>query len=219
MKAQRSLLSVILAVAACFLAPVVQAADVKGRVVTPAGEPVAQAIVFVKEGSLPPPEGDRPIAIMDQIDKEFVPHVLPIVVGTPVRFPNHDQIHHHVYSFSRLKSFDLPLYRDEEPPPVVFDRTGAIRIGCNIHDWMSGVILVLPTRYFATSDVTGTFVLRDLPPGSHTLLVWHERSGLKVDETAQLVEVGSTAPPELSFTLPLQDVHERARENGAREYR
>jgi plastocyanin len=219
MKVARSLLSLILAAAACLLAPAVHAADVKGRVVTPAGEPVEQAIVFLKEGSLPPPEGDRPAAIMDQIDKEFVPHVLPIVVGTPVRFPNHDQIHHHVYSFSRLKSFDLPLYRDEEPPPVVFDRIGAIRIGCNIHDWMSGVILVLPTKYFATSDSTGAFVLRDLPPGSHTLLVWHERSGLKVEETAQLVEVGSTALPELRFTLPLQDVRERPRENGAREYR
>ena len=215
----KAYLSLLLAAAACLLGSTTWAADVKGRVVTPAGEPIAQAIVFVKEGSVPAPTGDLAPAIMDQIDKQFVPHVLPIVVGTPVRFPNHDQIHHHVYSFSRLKSFDLPLYRDEEPPPVVFDRTGVIRVGCNIHDWMSGVILVLPSKYFATTDSSGAFTLQDVPPGTHALVVWHERSERKVDETAQTVEVNSAPVPELQFTLPLQDVRERAGVHGAREYR
>jgi hypothetical protein len=65
--------------------------------------------------------------------------VLPIAVGTEVRFPNHDQIHHHVYSFSRVKSFDLPLWKGEEAPPVLFDAPGVVKVGCNIHDWMMGV--------------------------------------------------------------------------------
>ena len=50
---------------------------------------------------------------MDQVNKEFVPHVLPVAVGTEVSFPNHDQIHHHVYSFSRTKTFEIPLYKGE----------------------------------------------------------------------------------------------------------
>ena len=95
---------------------------------------------------------DARTAVMDQVNKEFVPHVLPVAVGTEVSFPNHDQIHHHVYSFSRTKTFEIPLYKGEAAPPVRFDQVGAVKLGCNIHDWMSGVILVVPTPYFAMTD-------------------------------------------------------------------
>ena len=219
MKAWRSL---VLAAADCLLAATSQAAEVRGRVLTAAGEPIAQAIVFLEDGPAPEPAAEHAPttpAIMDQVDKQFVPHVLPIVVGTSVRFPNHDQIHHHVFSFSRLKSFDLPLYRDEEPAPVVFDRAGVVRVGCNIHDWMSGVILVLPTKYYASTDASGAFAIDGVPPGPHTLVVWHERSATKVEETAQVVEVGSASPAELLFTLSLQETRARPGVNGAREYR
>jgi plastocyanin len=214
----KALASLILAAAICLLASTSGAGDVTGRVVNDAGEPVEQAIVFVKDGPVDEAGADAEPAIMDQIDKHFVPHVLPVVVGTPVRFPNHDQIHHHVFSFSRLKSFDLPLYRDEEPPPVVFDRTGAVRVGCNIHDWMSGVILVLPTRYFAATDASGAFTIPGVPAGAHTIVVWHERSARKVDETEQVVDVGAGPVTGLSFTLPLQATTQRAAETG-RDYR
>ena len=61
------------------------------------------------------------MAEMNQINKTFVPAVLPIQAGTRVHFPNRDQIHHHVYSFSRTKSFELPLYRGEDA------QAGAVR--------------------------------------------------------------------------------------------
>lgn len=75
---------------------------VSGRVVGPDGKGIAQAVVFVQS---PVPSASvaphaTPSAPMDQINKTFVPGVLPVVVGTTVRFPNRDQIHHHVYSFS-----------------------------------------------------------------------------------------------------------------------
>ena len=97
-------------------------------------------MVFVD--TLPPgvtaPSPTERTAAMDQVHKQFVPHVLPVVVGTAVTFPNHDQIHHHVYSFSRAKTFEMPLYKGENAPPVAFDQPGAVKIGCNIHDWMDG---------------------------------------------------------------------------------
>ena len=93
------------------------AAPISGRVTTPDGKPVADAVVFVQESSVTPPSATRS-AVMDQIDKTFVPGVLPIMVGTRVRFPNHDQIQHHVYSFSRTKTFELPLYKGEDAGPV-----------------------------------------------------------------------------------------------------
>jgi plastocyanin len=167
------------------------------------GEGIAQAVVFVQmlPAEVPVPAGLKS-TVMDQIHQEFVPALLPIAVGTDVRFPNHDQIHHHVYSFSRTKSFELPLYKGEEALPVRFDKPGVAKVGCNIHDWMSGIILVLPTPYFATTDETGRFVLRDLPPGTYPLACWHELSQVKVEETAQQIQAGGNAA-EVTFTLSL----------------
>ena len=179
------------------------AADVTGRVVDPSGAAIPEAVVFVKElpsgVSSPPRPGT---AVMDQIDKEFVPHVLTIPVGTETRFPNHDQIHHHVYSFSRAKSFEIPLYKGENAPPVRFDEPGAVKVGCNIHDWMSGVILVVPNSDFASTDASGAFTLSGLPPGSYSIAAWHERSRTPVPETLQRVSVSGGAAP-ITFTLDL----------------
>jgi len=130
------------------------------------------------------------------------PGLLPIVVGTAVRFPNHDQIHHHVYSFSPTKTFELPLYKGEAAAPVVFDKVGAVKIGCNIHDWMSGIILVLPSPHFAVTDSAGHFVLGDMPGGTYTLVAWHALSKLKPEETAQSVQVGEEVA-NVTFKLPL----------------
>ena len=58
----------------------------------------------------------------------------------------------------------------------MFDKVGVVRIGCNIHDWMSGIILVLPTPHFAVTDAAGHFVLENLPKGSYTLVAWHALS-------------------------------------------
>jgi hypothetical protein len=131
---------------------------------------------------------------MDQIDKQFVPHVLPIAVGTEVRFPNHDQIHHHVYSFSRVKSFDLPLSKGEEAPPVLFDAPGVVKVGCNIHDWMMGVILVVPTPVFATDRRRRRLHARDVPAGEVTIAAWHEASETPLDDATQRLTAGASAP-------------------------
>lgn len=190
---------------------------VSGRVVGPDGKGIAQAVVFVQE---PLPSGTvvsaaAPSAAMDQINKTFVPGVLPIVVGTQVRFPNRDQIHHHVYSFSRTKSFELPLFKGEDAPPVLFDRIGVVKVGCNIHDWMSGIILVLPTPYYTMTDEDGQFTLSGLPPGAYTLAAWHAQSREKIEDTAQRVQVpGSDL--EVAFNLSLAAARSRPAMRGVR---
>jgi plastocyanin len=174
------------------------------------GNPLRDAVVFVDR---PPPDapapGGAPAAVMDQVDKEFVPHVLPVAVGTVVSFPNHDQIHHHVYSLSRTKTFEIPLYKGQTAPPIRFDQVGAVKLGCNIHDWMSGVILVVPTPYFAMTDEQGSFVLRDLPPGTYGVVAWHEGGKGAVEDTRQTVTAADTGPP-LTFTLDVTPPHRRS---------
>src|SRR5262245_30363024 len=191
-------------------------ATISGRVLGPDGNGIAQAVVFVQAlpvGTSLPEQAQQ--AVMDQVHKTFVPGVLPVTVGSTVYFPNHDQIHHHVYSFSRTKSFELPLYKGEEAPPVLFDKAGVVKIGCNIHDWMSAIILVLPNTHFTTTDADGRFTLSGLQPGAYSLMAWHPQSRDKVADIAQKVQL-TASNVELTFHLSLADERSRPAMRGSR---
>ena len=188
--------------------------SISGRVVGGDGKGIAEAVVFVETPVPPAVAGAQ--GIMDQINKTFVPGLLPIVVGTRVNFPNHDQIHHHVYSFSRTKSFELPLYKGEDAPPVLFDKLGVVKVGCNIHDWMSGIILVLPTPYFGVTDAEGRFTLSDLPHGTYKLAAWHAQSKAKPEDTQQSIALNNGAAAEANFTLALSPARPRPAMHGVR---
>ena len=190
------------------------ARTVSGQVLGQDGKPIAQAVVFVEEPAAASAEA-QPTAVMDQFNKTFVPEMLPIVVGTQVRFPNRDQIRHHVYSFSRPKRFELPLYKGEDAPPVLFDKPGVVKIGCNIHDWMSAIILVLPNTRFAVTSEDGTFSLPGLDAGTYTITAWHAQSRDKTEDVAQHVEIAAS-DPQLTFKLALAPLRQRPATRGAR---
>jgi hypothetical protein len=115
----------------------------------------------------------RKTAVMDQKNRMFIPHVLAVQTGTSVRFPNSDDIRHHVYSFSPAKPFQLPLYKGTPANPEVFDRAGVVTLGCNIHDQMSAFILVVDTPYFEKTAANGRASLRDVSAGRYALRVWY----------------------------------------------
>ena len=195
------------------------AGEINGRVIGPDGQGIAQAVVFVQ--TLPDGVSSKALpaaAHMDQVNEQFAPTLLPIPVGTKVSFPNQDQIHHHVYSFSRAKRFEIPLYRGEEEAPIVFDKEGVVKVGCNIHDWMAGIILVVPTPYYAVTAGDGSFTLRDLPAATYPLVSWHERSQTSVEETLQQVSVDEYMP-NVTFSLTLKSDRSRRPIRGSRGYR
>jgi plastocyanin len=103
----------------------------------------------------------------------FAPDLLPVLVGTAVEFPNMDDTYHNVFSYSKVKRFDLGRFRkDEKPTTVVFDKPGAVTIHCEIHERMRGTILVLETPYFQKTDTAGRYRLEHLPAGSYVLKAW-----------------------------------------------
>ncbi len=185
-------------------APPLQAASVEVRVTDADGRPVKDAVVFVREvkgKSFPPPEEPY---IMDQVNKEFVPHLLPVLVGGKVRFPNKDDIFHHVYSFSPSKTFDMPLYKGEPTQPIVFDAPGVVKLACNIHDWMQGIILVLPNPFYAVTDDRGAARL-DIPDQDGLeLMVFHELLKGPVEDTRKTVSFRDGRPLPAAWTLPLK---------------
>ncbi len=115
-------------------------------------------------------------ATMDQRDKAFVPHVLAIETGTQVSFPNSDPIFHNAFSNYNGQLFDVGLYPPGTSRSVRFGRPGIVRVFCNIHASMSAVIVVLNTPYYAVTGKDGTYRIPDVPPGTYTLHVFHERA-------------------------------------------
>jgi plastocyanin len=161
---------------AAALAPLAmaQAADLMVTVVTPAGRPVADAVVMLRPaaGAAPPARPAEPLVI-EQRNMQFRPFVLVVPVGAEVAFPNRDPFRHHVYSFSPAKTFELKLYGHDETRTVRFDRPGVVALGCNIHDDMSGFVRVVDTPYAAKTDARGVVVIRNLPAGRASLAAWH----------------------------------------------
>jgi plastocyanin len=161
--------------AALLLATPAWAGDLAVTLATPAGKPVANAVVMVR------PQGfaaKAPIRFpwtyrVAQKDLQFDPFMLIVPVGAEVAFPNLDAVRHHVYSFSPAKTFELKLYSRDQTRMVRFEKAGAVGLGCNIHDAMSAFIRVVDTPFAAKSSARGEAVIRDLPPGPATVTVWH----------------------------------------------
>ncbi|WP_454884805.1 methylamine utilization protein [Sphingomonas oryzagri] len=155
------------------LATVASAGTVTVQVKAANGAPVADAVVMVASTHAPagPIRFPWPNVVKQQ-NISFQPHVLIAPLGASVTFPNMDNVRHHVYSFSRPKKFELKLYGHEETRTVAFDKPGVVAIGCNIHDQMSGFIVVVDTPYAAKTDASGRATIANVPDGAATLKVW-----------------------------------------------
>ena len=131
------------------------------------------AVVYL-EGSFTK-TANPPTKEVAQKDLTFIPGLLAVPVGTKVEFPNLEKdTYHNIFSYSPAKRFDLGRYRpDEKPvPSQVFDVPGLVTLRCDIHEHMRGLILVLATPHFTTTDESGRFRLKGLPAGHYTLKAW-----------------------------------------------
>ena len=175
------------------------AATVVVEVRDPQGAPLTDAVVYATPEGHDSAHANRGAAVMDQKDKTFVPHVLPVQVGTSVKFPNSDDIQHQVYSFSPAKTFQLPLYKGTPANPVIFTSAGVVTLGCNIHDKMNGFIVVLDTPYFEKTETGGRVEVRNLEPGKYSVHVWHP--DMASEPPAQTISIGDSDRKELTFTV------------------
>lgn len=138
--------------------------------------------------------------IVDQVNKEFLPYVTAVQAGTAVSFPNKDNIRHHVYSFSPAKTFELRLYSGTPSKPVVFDKPGAVVLGCNIHDWMLAYIYVVDTPHFAKTAKGGAR-LDGLPAAEYELRAWHPQ--LRGPVPTQRIKISAEDAVTYQLTLDL----------------
>jgi len=163
----------LLAIGATCAAASVAAATVTVQVLDVTGAPVPNAVVYAE------PAGGQAVpkslkqAEVEQKDVKFFPLVSVVQVGTPILFPNHDKVRHHVYSFSPAKTFELKLYSGVPTSPIVFDKVGTVVLGCNIHDQMVAYVQVVNTPFFGKTDMAGRVKLDGLVNGKYALKAWY----------------------------------------------
>lgn len=140
----------------------------------------------------------RPLPVIDQKDMKFRPHVLAVLVGEEVGFPNSDPLFHNVYSGSKLKAFNLGMYPQGESKELAFDEPGIIELLCNVHSEMKAYLVVKEHPYFATVERDGTFRIGNIPPGEYTIQAWHPKAQDALSQVT--IESGADAKVDLEFT-------------------
>ncbi len=181
---------------------VVQAGTINVIVVDPDGAPVPEVVVFVEQNGVKAPRAAPASAVMDQRDKQFVPHVLVVQKGASVLFPNSDTVGHHVYSFSKPNNFVLPLYTGDPHDPVTFDHDGIVMLGCNIHDHMLAYVVVVDTDVFGLTDESGSVSLNIADSANgYSVNIWSPRIRDGEQELSKRVDSSSLTKLELTFAL------------------
>jgi hypothetical protein len=139
---------------------------------------------------------------MSQRDERFAPHVLPVLQGTTVDFPNDDDVYHNVFSLSSAAGkggFDLGRYPKGASKSWTFDKAGTVQVFCHIHSDMSAVVLVLPNPFFASPDDAHRFAIDDVPDGDYTIVGWHER----IRPITRKIHVAAGQTTTVDFNIPL----------------
>lgn len=159
-------------------------------------------VIYIKSDTplTPAQVAAPPVLSMAQEGETFIPHVLPVEVGSIVEFPNLDPIFHNVFSLSATRTFDLGRYPQGDSKSVTFDQAGLVPVFCHIHSDMSAVILVLENPYFTVPGPDHRYRIANIPPGSYTLVAWHERS----EPVEKQVEVKEGQTLELDLTVPIE---------------
>lgn len=166
--------------------------------VTGKGGATVDAVVYIEDiaGEFAPPKEHL---VIDQKNLTFIPHVMPILIGTTVNFINNDDVLNNVFTPSWAgREFNLGTYPKGIVRSFTFDRLGEVVILCNIHPEMEAYILVLSNPFFAVTDKTGKFTISGVPSGRYRLRAWHER--LK-PQTKQIIIRDNTTTTVVDFEL------------------
>ena len=179
------------------------------------GQPVVGLVAEIHQSELS--SAPEEVAIIDQIDRTFVPMVLLARTGQRVNFPNSDNVRHHVYSFSDIKQFSTPLYAVEPIEPILFDRAGIAVLGCNIHDSMVAYVYVSEWAHAFQSNAAGLLRITGVTGAPDTLHLWHpwlqtpdNRQSLDISQ----LEDGAELTVEVNVLSPNRNVGFRALRQG-----
>jgi len=159
------------------------------------------ANVFVRlEGKFPSTPVPKTPVVIDQHSCFYTPRVVGVRVGQVLEIRNSDNLFHNVHSVSNLdNSFNLAQAKAGVVDTFKMKSEEVmLRIGCDVHRWMTAYVGVVAHPYFAVTDASGGFQIANVPAGTHTITIWHEKYGpLK---KSVKVTAGGTATVDFSYT-------------------
>ncbi len=175
------------------------------HVVDQHGVPVEHAVVTAG-GSSEVRNGNDQTSVIEQRQQQFAPRVTVISRNAKIRFPNRDITQHHVYSFSPVKSFEIELYRGDSPAPIRFEHSGIVSIGCNIHDWMLGYIMVTDDNLFGITGSDGIVHFEEAANSLGVITIWHPAMTSGKPAEFPAIVTGETSGSERRIAVELNDV-------------
>jgi len=167
---------------------------VQGTVVVKGVKSKADVVITLEAPGLPLAPPAEPFKI-DQKGFRFIPHVTVIQTGSTVRFLNNDNEPHNVYSPEGR--YNLGTWPTGETRDYTFKKPGIYTQLCNVHPDMLAYVVVVDTPYFAVTDASGAFLVRNVAPGKYRLIAWHE----KKDGLEQDVQVVAGTPLKLDLVI------------------
>ncbi|WP_434939120.1 hypothetical protein ACRWQN_17360 [Shewanella sp. HL-SH8] len=124
-------------------------------------------------------------AEVHQVDKQFSPYITVVQKGKDVVFVNEDDITHHIYSALGPKRFSFKLRTEQQQQIINFEQTGHVSMGCNVHDWMSGHLLVVDTPFYGITDKQGRVNFDHIADDEYQVVVWHPQLNMPNNQMSQ----------------------------------
>ena len=183
-------------------------------IVVKEGGAVQNVFVYVKDGKTSDNKNinnlgfDVPaqVQVLDQSGCHYVPHVLGIQVKQKLEIRNSDATSHNI-NLQATKNEKINPSQPPGAPPVekIFQRAETlIPVKCNQHPWMKAYIGVLGHPFYAVTGPDGKFEIKGLPPGTYTVVAWHEKFGDKVQ--TQSVTVGAKESKTADFKFAVEQM-------------
>lgn len=192
----------------------VMAGQLDVQVKGPGGEPIEGVVVFAEplEAEAVSSAVTEPLVIA-QKDKAFAPYIGVVQRNNPVRFENHDDITHHIYSVSGANRFSFKIAAGQSEQVIVSagnpGTAEEVAMGCNIHDWMSGYMLILDTPWFASTDSQGKVALAIENSGLYNVSVWHPQLQTPDHRMRQQIRFNGKLALEMNLKDPLASMPEQ----------
>ncbi len=150
--------------------------------VTGPANSLQNVLVYISAGA-PDEHFAGPVVHLNQRGCRYAPHIVSVQTGQEIWVQNDDTVTHSVHPMARVNS---EWNRSQPPgtPPVVirYDQPEFIKVKCELHPWMRGVVAVFKNSHHAVTDSTGAFTLPNLPPGKYMVTAWHELYGAQSKE-------------------------------------
>ena len=166
------------------------------------GGALQNVFVYVKDGL-----GNRTFSapqqavVLDQKGCHYRPHVFGVMVGQPLEIVNSDPTLHNIHA---LPKANQEFNTGQPIQGMKFNHTFSAKevmvpFKCDVHGWMNAYAGVLDHPFFATTDESGKFEIKGLPPGDYTVEAWHEKLGTQ----EQKITVGAKESKEANFAFKM----------------